>query len=536
MLPRLDIEHLSADPWLSPRINRLVWCFIALGSVLRLVRYCLPAPLMVDECLLAENYLDRGFGDLLLPLGNFQVAPVSFLWIELALVKLLGFSQWSLRLFPVLCSIAGLFLFRHFASRLLSGVPLVLAVAFLAVAKAPWGLATDAKPYASDLLVAIALLTVAVEWLRDSSRTCRLWSLAALAPVALTLSFPAVFVAAAVSMGLFLPVCRLRNLGAWKAYGAFNALTCASFAAMQWINSHPLGERTRAFMLEYWTLRGGFPPAELAKIPGWLVDVHLGDRIFAIPFGAENGGGLVPLVCCIIAAALMYRRGQRTVLAIFLAAFGLAFVAALFRRYPYGGHIRLVQFLVPAISVTLGLGAASLLGFVARTELRRRLAAGLLVALALFGCDEAARRVFKPYDTIWDRYHQEFARSFWRDKPGTVTICALADLGLKYFPDGQYPYYRCNQRIYSPAHHAGRRISPADIDRLRLPVRLVVFRPHNQRLTPAALARCLEPFDSEFELAGSESHRLPVNESGSAIHGTYEVYHFTPRRHVAQSD
>src|SRR5262249_34403137 len=150
--------------------------------------------LWIDECMLAENFLDRGFLDLLAPLEHHQVAPIGFLWIELACVRLFGFSEWSLRLFPLLCGIASLLVFRCLASRLLAGVPLVLAMGCLAVAKAPVGLSANAKPYATDLLVAATLMLLAVEWLRHPARRAWLWSLVAAAPLALVLSFPAVFV------------------------------------------------------------------------------------------------------------------------------------------------------------------------------------------------------------------------------------------------------------------------------------------------------------------------------------------------------
>ena len=135
-----DAPLLAIDPHWNARVGRLVWGFVALGTIIRLVGYLLRFPLWVDECMLSENFLDRGFLGLLSPLDNQQVAPIGFLWIELACVRALGFSEWSLRLFPLVCGIGSLFVFRHVASRLLAGVPLVLAVGCLAVAKAPAGL------------------------------------------------------------------------------------------------------------------------------------------------------------------------------------------------------------------------------------------------------------------------------------------------------------------------------------------------------------------------------------------------------------
>jgi hypothetical protein len=192
-----------------------------------------------------------------------------------------------------------------------------------------------------------------------------------------------------------------------------------------------------------------------------------------------------------------------------------------------------VQYLVPAIALTCGLGAATLLGLVARPQLRRRLTLAAVVVLASFGTGLFAWRLVRPYDTVYDEFHQEFSRQFWRDEPGTITLCALVDLGEELSSYHWYPYYRCNQRIYSPPHHAGRRLAADAVDRIEQPVRLVVYRPQNQGLKADRVANCLKLFESRFELAGHETHVLPVNEENSAVHGTYEIYRFVPRDKIA---
>lgn len=516
----------------------MIWGVIALGTMIRLVRYLLRYPLWVDECMLAEHFLDRGFLDFLSPLDHWQVAPVGFLWIELAIVRIFGFSEWSLRLFPLLCGIGSLFLFRHVASRLLSGIPLVLAVGCLAVAKVPVGLSAFVKPYSTDLLVALALLALAVEWLRSPQRTIWLWRLAAAAPLALILSFPAVFVGGAISLGLFWPLCRLRNRQAWSAFLAYNVLLSATFALTLVLNSGPNADAIRRFMLEWWTNERGFPPLNLAQLAKWLVDVHLGDN-FAVPCGADNGGGTVTFICCAAASAVMYRRGQGPVLTIFLTTFGLSFLAAVFRRYPYGGHARVLQFLVPAVALMSGLGAATLLSRVSDLGHRRRLAQGLVAALALFGGVMCCRNILHPYKDIYDEIHREFARRFWRDEPDTTTLCGFTHLGRDFTAGAQEnSYYRCNQRLFSPPGHDWRRLSVDEIQRLQQPVRLVVFhtrnRAVNQPINPLEFADCLKEFEPALVLSGHETYAPPTADDPDGAHGIYEIYHFLPRSRLAR--
>ena len=79
-----------------------------MGIVARVARFITGAPLWSDEQYLAAAFLDLGYVDMLGTLPRDQVAPVGFLWIELALVQLLGFHEWALRLFmkasPASCS------------------------------------------------------------------------------------------------------------------------------------------------------------------------------------------------------------------------------------------------------------------------------------------------------------------------------------------------------------------------------------------------------------------------------------------------
>ena len=68
-----------------------------------------------------------------------------------------------------------------------------MAVAIFAVSEPLIRYAGEAKPYAGDFLVSLVLLNLAVMWLRTPDRPARLWALAAMVPVAMAFSLPAVF-------------------------------------------------------------------------------------------------------------------------------------------------------------------------------------------------------------------------------------------------------------------------------------------------------------------------------------------------------
>ena len=128
---------------------------MAMGIAMRLLRFSLHHPLWRDEAYLAWNVLDRDFAGLTRPLDYQQVCPLFFLWAEKAVIGMLGFGEWSLRIVPTVAAIAALFVFRHVAGRLLKGVALVAAVAILAIGYTPVRHGGEFKPYATDFLVAL---------------------------------------------------------------------------------------------------------------------------------------------------------------------------------------------------------------------------------------------------------------------------------------------------------------------------------------------------------------------------------------------
>ena len=160
---RIDLQTVSSrlNAFTYKRdLRRATSAFVALGLLLRFARYLADFPLWTDELRLAANLIDPDFSRLGRPLGYAQVCPVGFLAIETVVVRLVGYSTWSLRLVPLISALGSVVLFRHVAGRVLSGLPLLLAVASFSVSWWPIDFAAEVKPYATDLFVArLACLT-----------------------------------------------------------------------------------------------------------------------------------------------------------------------------------------------------------------------------------------------------------------------------------------------------------------------------------------------------------------------------------------
>ncbi len=216
--PLLDPGVADAS---ARRIGRAARAFVALGIALRVARYALNSPLWWNEAFVAANILRRGYLDLLRPLDYGQVCPILFLWAEKAIADALGFAEWTLRLYPLLCGSASVLVFDRLARLVAPGRARLLAVAIFAVAYHPIRLSAEAKPYASDLLAALLVLWLAAGWLLDRSRTARLWILTGLVPFALAMSHPAAFVVGGAILATAPAVWRQ---GAWGPRIAWAAL------------------------------------------------------------------------------------------------------------------------------------------------------------------------------------------------------------------------------------------------------------------------------------------------------------------------
>ncbi len=197
----MNYRPLADDSfWTPKRLDRWTWWFVALGTLALSVRYLLRFPLFLDEAFLSANFLDRGPAGLMGPLEYWQVCPLGFLWVQWTIQHVAGFTEYSLRLFPFLCGVAGIVAFRHLAGLTLPGTSRLLAVGIFSVSYPLVRYASQAKPYSGDVLVAVLLLIAAVKWCANPRSGRWLWIAAASLPLLLSLSFAPVFVAGAISL------------------------------------------------------------------------------------------------------------------------------------------------------------------------------------------------------------------------------------------------------------------------------------------------------------------------------------------------
>jgi hypothetical protein len=393
----------------SPRVlARLGLLLLAIGVVCRAVRYLLQFPFWGDEGYVLVNFLDRDYLALTKTLDCCQVAPILFLWGEATAYRLLGGAEWAMRLLPFLASVGGLLLFWRLARLTLPPRAAAFAVGLMAVARWPVTMGAVVKPYSFDLFFALALLVPAVQWLIRPERKRWLALLVAVVPVALAGSYPAAFVAGAVSVALLPAVWRNRSAGVVALYLAYNVLMTVTFLGCFLLIGReqldPAAGSVYRAMLEYWA--DGFPPSRPWPLLRWFVAINTG-RLMAYPAGDSNGGSALTTLLFLVGAWRFWKDGRRAVLVLCLVPFALNLFAAVLHRYPYGGCCRLSQHLAPAVCLLAGCGAAALVERFARTPVARaRATFGVCGLLALCGAAQPFIDAAHPYreeEALWCR-------------------------------------------------------------------------------------------------------------------------------------
>ncbi len=422
---------IAAD--LEPRayaraVRRVLVLLVAVGVAVRVVRLLIPTPVWGDEAMLAMNLVTRDYAALTRHLDYGQVAPILFLWTGRFAAVALGTSELAVRFFPFLAAVGGLLLFWDFAKRTVPPTAATLAVGILAVSVWPVSMAATVKPYSSDLFWSALLLALAARWHRRPERPWTLAWLAIAVPLALAGSYPAVFVAGAVSVYL-LPVAWHARLVQKCLFVTFNLAMFGAFAGTYLMVGQsqvdPASGQTGEYMRWYW--RNGFPPDSLLQVPLWLLETHTG-RTFAYPLGDSHGASTATTLLCLLGVLWCYRNGSRPLLVLCLTPFALNMIAALLGKYPYAGCCRLSQHLAPAICLLAGIGWASIMEWWAPRRAERLVlvwwAAGLLIVLGM--CLVIAKSIAPERDPV-----SRFSCNLYRElnselQPGD-RIAVLAD-------------------------------------------------------------------------------------------------------------
>lgn len=340
--------------------------------MLRVVQYLGDRSLWLDEVFLSYNILGRSAGELArLPLKYGQIAPLGFLELERWAAATFGPDERALRLWPLIAGIAALVLFARLAQRLVPSLA-AGAVALFAVAPPLVYYSAEVKPYAFDVLAAVALPLVALS-LVDAPVARRRWiGLAVGGAVAPWLSVTAVFSLAAVAVVAIAHAWLQRRRDQWWLAGLGAIWMASALAAL--LNARRRVEGfTLAYMHQYWAASFLPVPPRSLHDAGWLLRFGRDacEWLFAAP------APLAVAACAVVGICVLVRRDRWSGLAVVLPLV-FALGASALHQYPLEG--RLVLFLAP-MTVLATASALSLLVPLPRVGLGAAVAGCLLLTV-----------------------------------------------------------------------------------------------------------------------------------------------------------
>jgi hypothetical protein len=358
----------------------------------------------------------------------------------------------------------------------------------------------------------------------------------AVAPLAVALSYPAVFVAGGVSLVMAAILLLSRARRGWWAWVAYNGVLAASFALVFLVTAQRQSQAEQGFMDSYW--REAFPPiTQPLDLPYWLLTAHTGD-LLAYPLGGGHGASTLTFLACMTGLGVLVYRRLGLLLLLVVAPFALNLAAAALQRYPYGGHMKFAQHLSPLICILAGLGGAAWVASLSTWRWPGRLMlAGCLLFPLLVGVGCIVRDLANPYKTLSDQRARAFAQWFWyaAEYEGEA-ICLKTDLGLEFSSKAYQELswaamYLCNQKIYSPRHGAGQapRWQRVAADR---PLRCVLYRDPEYPCAEHEVNDWLTQMQEKYQLQAREPYPLPrydKRESRLVKLDHLEIFTWIPR-------
>jgi len=328
------------SPW-------LIRALLALSVILRIVVWLQNRSLFIDEANLARNFCERSLWDLFRPLDHDQYAPPLFCFFQKCSVALLGQHEYALRLFPLLCGVASVFLFCYIAKRLIAS-PWVLVVVLWIFCFSDLFLryATEGKQYGCDLAVALGLVALS---LRFAERPFRpVWA-AAVGATAVWLSMPSVFVLFGVGLFFLKKTYSEGRLRAMRPVLLAGLFWLMNFALYYWLLLRP--SMTVAPLVEYHTQ--WFFPLLPRNSGDWA---KAADLLTTFPYytaGYTVVAKLVGIAGILTGFWLLVRRQQDTAL-ILLTPVGACIVASGFGQYSL--IPRMLVWAFPLVLLVQGMG------------------------------------------------------------------------------------------------------------------------------------------------------------------------------------
>jgi 4-amino-4-deoxy-L-arabinose transferase-like glycosyltransferase len=354
--------------------NYLGWGIVLLGVALRLRQYLLNRSFWADEASLAVNLVNRNFGELTQLLDYHQAAPLGFLFVEKLSILIFGNHDYVMRLFPLFAGLLALYLIYRI-SRASFGTAGLFAVAMFSIT---WWLvyySSELKQYCSDVMVALLLVYLGINCLRENVRAKDFLLLGVTGTVLIWISHPSVFIMVGIGLALLLEKATRKAYVPWTWIISIGIGWLASFGLEYLVSLRNIV--ADEYLINYW--RRAYLPMPPWSDKGWFGDAYYSFLFFAF-HRSDNLMALVTLALTSIGTLTLLLRNRKLALMV-ISPFVVVAIASALHRYPLKD--RFMLFLIPFALLLMAEGFRGIYWLAARwrPDVAAVLSGGLALAV-----------------------------------------------------------------------------------------------------------------------------------------------------------
>jgi len=365
----------------------LSWVFLT-GVFLRAFIYFQIPAVWLDEATTAFKLNESSVLCLISPCGNINhdlmhAYPMGFLGATKLLISLFGLVEPVIRLFPLICSIFSVYIFRKVCRMLLTDSWALAALALFSLNPSLLYHAVELKPYASDVLVTVVLIMEAARIIRNKPLRSLIYY-GNLLLFSLLFSFPAVFL-------IFPWLAAYGFYALWKRDIDRLRLGATLFILAGMIQGGYFYASLRFFLsdhnlMDYWNM------SYLPVREGLPACLQMLGRNFSAIFESWGMAPAIPMICLTSGLVLLLRssHGKAALLILPLTA---VLGASAVHVYPFA--TRTVLFLVPFLILIIVFALQEISGAPGRTW--RAGTAGALLCLLLIPQADTTIRTLRPF-------------------------------------------------------------------------------------------------------------------------------------------
>ena len=403
---------------------------IAFGAVVRIAQYLHYRALFHDEGVLASNVLDHSLKELFLPYGD-SMAPGLYMALTKIALNIGGVNEYAARFIPFFGGILLILIFYPITRKLSNGTTATIALAFLVVSKYLIEFSDFVRPYSTDACIAIGLIGLTLYAEEVKPNYGRFILLAIIGAASIWLSYPAIFVLAAIGLVQLTAMILERNFTQIRYFASTWCAWAVSFLLFYLLSIRNIESDadTMFLMKDYYQYANAFmplPPTSFEDLK-WF-NFHF-IKTFDYPGGLTLPG--LAAFAFLLGCFSMFKRNKKY-LAYLLLPIAMALLASGLERYPFWA--RTILWVAPIVYILIAEG----ISFIGATRKRHEsMVALLLLAMLIVVPGVRAIRMIPNPST-----HHELNKSLdyftQHRQPGDLLYIRFGDIDAYRFSQWRY--------------------------------------------------------------------------------------------------